>query len=167
MRSDSQHAWSVCDTVVSYHSEKLKLGIYYYLKGIFNAHLNCFWRALPWFIGPVGGLERKPHSFQENTDLSHAGIYNPQVNVCVSGGTSEVLSHFTWPPTLAALETQPQLTACNAVTRFSALSFMYAQWCTFKDQGACAPQEKPLPSTHVRVETECNTSEGTRPTPKE
>lgn len=78
-----QHAWSACDTVVSYHSEEPKLGIYYYLKGIFNAYLNHFWRVLPCFIAPVGGWERKLHSFQENTDLSHAGVYNPQVNVCL------------------------------------------------------------------------------------
>lgn len=99
------HDLPVCDTVVSYNFAELKFGIYYYLKGIFNAYLNWFWRVSLWFIGPVGG-------FQENTDavihspaLSHTGVYNQQINVYASGGTSETPSLFKWPPTLAALET--------------------------------------------------------------
>lgn len=98
------HNLPVRDTVVNYNFEELKLGIYDYLKGIFNAHLNWFWRVSPCFIEPVGGFQENTDAVIHSPELSHAGVYNQQVNVYVSGDTSEILSLFKWPLTLAALE---------------------------------------------------------------
>lgn len=90
--------------------QELKPEIYHYSNGTFNACLQGFWRVSLWFIGPVGGFERKPWSLQENTEavISSPGLYEQQVSVYVSGDTSETAPLHTasdtsclWNPTPA------------------------------------------------------------------
>lgn len=98
------HNLPIYDTVINYDFEELKLGIYYYLRDIFNAYLNRLWRVSPWFIGRAGGFQENTDAVTHSPALSHAGVYNQQVNVYASGDTSQTPFHFKRPPTLAALE---------------------------------------------------------------
>lgn len=72
--------------------------------------MHAYRRVSLWFIGPVGGFERKPCSSQESTEavIPSPGLYEQQVSAYVSADTSETTSLHTasdtsclWKPTPA------------------------------------------------------------------
>ena len=132
-----------CDTGVNHSFKEQKLGIYY-LKAVFNMYLNWFWRVGPWFIGPVGGFQENPDAVTHSPELSPTQAFTTtrSMSMCL-----EILQRYRpianglWhcPPLKSNTSWQLVTVRC-----MNDKVLKYVQRYIFKDQGAHAPQERPL-----------------------